>query len=48
MEFKDLNENSYPDASLDLEGKLLNENFGKAVSESYDPVDLSQPLTAEK
>lgn len=43
--YKDLDENKVPDASLDLDGALLNENFGIDVSGDVDISDVITPLT---
>lgn len=42
--FVDLEESNHCDSSLDLDGRLLEENYGKNVSESYNPEDLCKPL----
>lgn len=44
MKYVDLEESAQIDSSLDLDGKLLEENFGKCVSESYNPEDLYTPI----
>lgn len=45
MLYTDLEESVQMDSSLDLDGKLLEENYGKNVNESYNVEDLYTPIS---
>lgn len=44
QEYRDLGECQNPDASLDLDGKLLNENFGQHINEDINIEELQNRL----
>lgn len=46
--YSNLGEGVQPDPELDIDGALLEENFGKQINESYDINELSQPLNEKE